>query len=286
MAQKLNFWSIYNKSVEWLCLYNDRLDTYWQGCSHDCKYCYAKSLLEFRWLRHPNNPKPWNVKEIYKIVATECSKTIPTRLWWMTDCFQPAEKIHKVTYHTLQAFNKMRKPYLIITKSDLIATDEYIKVLDKDLAHIQITLTTTNDEIASRYEKATRPTDRIKAIEKLQELWYDVQIRLSPFVPWLAKAEEFNKIKCDKILIEFLRVNHWIKKRFAEFIDEKDYSLNFHWYSHLTFERKKELVKDFKIKEITVCDFDPAHLDYWKKEFNPNPNDCCNLRWIYPKDEK
>jgi DNA repair photolyase len=88
----------------------------------------------------------------------------------MTDCFQPKEKIHKVTYHTLQAFNKMRKPYLIITKSDLIATDEYLKVLDKDLAHIQITLTTTNDELASKYEKATRPTDRIKAIEKLQEL--------------------------------------------------------------------------------------------------------------------
>ena len=46
----------------------------------------------------------------------------------------------------------------------------------------------------------------------------------------------------------------------------------------MTFERKKELIKDFKIKEITVCDFDRNHLDYWKKEFNPNPNDCCNLR--------
>ena len=30
------------------CLYNTRLDTYGCGCAHDCKYCYAKSLLEFR----------------------------------------------------------------------------------------------------------------------------------------------------------------------------------------------------------------------------------------------
>ena len=284
--QKLNFGSIYNEAVEWLCLYNNRLDTYWQWCSHDCSYCYAKALLQFRWLWHPNNPKPANVKEIYKIVATQCDSKIPTRLWWMTDCFQPAERIHKVTYHTLKAFKKMRKPYLLLTKSDLIATDEYIEVLDKDLAHIQITVTTTNDEICARYEKATRPSDRIKAIEKLQRLWYDVQIRLSPFIPWLADPKEFNKIKCDKILIEFLRVNHRIKKWFGEFINDKDYPITYQWYQHMTFERKKELVKDFTIKEIIVCDFDRNHLDYWKKEYNPNPNDCCNLRWIYPNPKK
>ena len=42
------FGSLYNEAVEGLCLYNNRLDTYGQGCSHDCKYCYAKSLLQFR----------------------------------------------------------------------------------------------------------------------------------------------------------------------------------------------------------------------------------------------
>lgn len=272
------FGSIYNESVEGLCLYNNRLDTYWQGCSHNCSYCYARSLLQFRGLRHPENPKFIDLKEAYRIVAQDIPKGTITRLGGMTDCFQPVEKVHKITYNVLKAFNHYRKGYLIITKSDLIADDEYIKVLDKDLAHIQITLTTTNDQIASRYEKATRPSDRIKAIEKLQALGYDVAIRLSPYVPWLADPKEFNKIKCDKILIEFLRVNHWIKKWFGEFIKDEDYPLNYHWYNHLTFEKKKQLVRDFKIKEITVCDFDPEHLDYWKKEFNPNPDDCCNLR--------
>jgi len=88
----------------------------------------------------------------------------------MTDCFQPVEKIHKITYNVLKAFNYYRKPYLLLTKSDLIATDEYLEVLDKDLAHIQITLTTTDDELCAKYEKAPKPSDRIKAIEKLQRL--------------------------------------------------------------------------------------------------------------------
>ena len=33
-----------------------------------------------------------------------------------------------------------------------------------------------------------------------------------------------------------------------------------------------------KSHTITVCDFEQEYLDFWKKEFNPNPNDCCNLK--------
>lgn len=32
------------------CYYPTRLDTYGCGCYHNCSYCYAKSLLEFRKL--------------------------------------------------------------------------------------------------------------------------------------------------------------------------------------------------------------------------------------------
>jgi len=88
----------------------------------------------------------------------------------MTDCFQPVERVHKITYNVLKAFNHYKKPYLIVTKSDLIATDEYLEVLNKDLAHVQITITSTDDKIASSYEKASLISNRIKAIEKLQKL--------------------------------------------------------------------------------------------------------------------
>lgn len=33
-----------------LCRYNTRLDTYGCGCLHNCNFCYARSLLEFRGL--------------------------------------------------------------------------------------------------------------------------------------------------------------------------------------------------------------------------------------------
>jgi DNA repair photolyase len=61
--------------------------------------------------------------------------------------------------------------------------------------------------LAATYEKATRVSDRIKAIEKLWALRYDVQIRLSPYIPQYVEVNKINDIKCDKIIVEFLRVN-------------------------------------------------------------------------------
>ena len=82
----------------------------------------------------------------------------------MTDCFQPMELTHRVTYETIKEMNKRRIGYLIVTKSYLIAEPEYIDILDKDLAHIQITVTTLDDKRSLSYEKASIPSKRIEAI--------------------------------------------------------------------------------------------------------------------------
>lgn len=279
MGKIKKFWALYN-TVWWgewsKCLYPTRLDTYGQWCSHNCSYCYARSLLDFRGLRHPNNPKFIDLEEAYKIIAREIPEGQITRLWWMTDCFQPVERIHKITYNVLKAFKYFKKPYLIVTKSDLVADDEYIKVLDKELAHIQITITTTDDELAKTYEQATPPSYRIKAIEKLQKEGFDVQIRLSPYIPEYVDIEKINQIKCDKIIVEFLRVNWFIKKWFN--IDYSEYTLKEWGYNHLPLEKKKSLIEKIKIKEISVCEDVKEHYEYWKHNYNFNSDDCCNLR--------
>lgn len=277
MEQK--FFQSFYKTVWWWewdkCHYPTRLDTYWQGCWHNCDYCYARALLDFRWLRHPLEPLSIDIEKAKKVI-----KKIPdwqiTRLWWMTDCFQPIEATRWITYEVLKEMNKYKKPYLIVTKSNLVADDKYLEVLDKDLAHIQITITSTDDEIALKYEHATKVSDRIKAIEKLWELWYDVQIRLSPYIIPYVDIDKINDIKCDKIVVEFLRVNHWIKKWFD--IDYSNYTLKEWWYWHLPLVRKIHYLSKIKKPQITVCEDVKAHYDYWKNNFNCNPEDCCNLR--------
>ena len=264
-----------------VCKYNIRVDTYGCGCAHDCSYCYAKSLLEFRGLWDPEHPAVAPVKAIDRKIKRLKPGTI-VRMGGMTDCFQPCEAIYRNTYKTIGLLNRRRIGYLIVTKSPMAAEDLYLGLYDKDLAHVQFTLTYTDDDLyrGSGVEAAALPSERIKAIEKLEAAGIDTCIRLSPYIPEFIDVNTLKDIKCRKILVEFLRVNHWIRKWMNGKCDLTQYTRTFHGYDHLTFERKLDLVHDMEDAghEITVCDFEPEHLDFWKKQYNPNPDDCCNLR--------
>lgn len=185
------------------------------------------------------------------------------------------EKIYRNTYKTIRILNKYRIPYLIVTKSSLVA--DYMDILDPDLAHIQITVTTLDDDLCKTYEKATTPTMRIEAIQRLQKAGYDVQLRLSPFIPEFVDMGRLNALGIDKILVEFLRVNTWIRKWFD--IDYSPYTITQGSYRHMPLKTKLEHIKKITgFKEMTVCEDETTAYDYWQKNFNHNPDDCCNLR--------
>jgi hypothetical protein len=89
-------------------------------------------------------------------------------------------------------------------------------------------------------------------------------------------VDKINDIKCDKIIVEFLRVNHRIKKRFD--IDYSEYTVKEWWYLHLPLEKKIEYLSKINKKEISVCEDVLEHYNYRRDNFNINKDDCCNLR--------
>lgn len=274
--------SLFYKEVEGnegnKCKYPTRLDTYGCGCQHDCKYCYAKSLLDFRNLWDPNKPVVANMKDTRNAIRKAKKNNIKIlRLGGMTDCFQPIELKYRATYQTIKLLNKYRIGYLIVTKSHLVANDEYIDIYDKDLCHIQITTTCLDDELYKKldYEKASLPSKRIEAIKKLQDKGFDVAIRLSPLIPEYIDFDKLNNLGINKAIVEFLRVNSWIKKWFN--IDYSKHTIKENSYEHLPLEYKKEIISKIKISNISVCEDVTSHYEYWKNNYNPNKDDCCNL---------
>ena len=259
------------------CKYPTRLDTYGCGCAHDCNYCYAKSLLEFRNMWNPFDPAEADITKVYRRLDKVQSGSV-LRLGGMTDCFQPCERERLVTYKTIQALNRRGIGYLIVTKSDMVAEDDYIDVMDKDLAHIQITVTCLDDELYRnlRYENAPLPSDRIRAIKRLQDEGFDVAIRLSPLIEQFIDFDKLNSLGIRKGIVEFLRTNHWIKKWFD--IDYSAYTLKEGGYQHLPLDEKLRILSKIKGMEISVCEDVTEHYLYWKEHFNPNKEDCCNLR--------
>ena len=262
------------KAVTW-CRYTKRLDMYGCGCQHDCLYCYSKSILNFRGLWDAKNPSIANINKIRDQI-----RLLPTdevvKLGGMTDCFQPIERKMKVTYQTIQLLNKCKIHHLIVTKSSLVSSDEYLKIYDPEFSHFQITITATNDTEGLKYENATATSERIKSIEKLKRKGFDVSVRLSPFIESHIDYKVINSIKCDKILIEFLKVNHWIKKWFN--IDYSEYSLKYGGYEHLQLSKKIELVSKITgFNQVSVGEYVAEHHEYFKENVNYNKFDCCNL---------
>ena len=259
------------------CMYNTRLDTYGRGCMHDCSYCYAKSLLSFRGLWDSSDPAVADIGKIERKLKHLPKGTI-VRLGGMTDCFQPVERTHRVTYETIKLLNKYGIGYLIVTKSDLVADDLYMAAMDKDLAHIQVTVTCVDDEFYKNvgYEKAPLPSRRIEAIRKLQDVGFDVAIRLSPLIEEYMDFDRLNSLGINKAVVEFLRVNHWIQKWFG--IDYSKYTLRECGYRHLSMDEKRRILRKITIPNVTVCEDVPKHYEFWRQHVNPNPDDCCNLR--------
>lgn len=261
------------------CYYPTRLDTYGCGCQHDCKYCYAKSLLKFRNLWNSEKPVVASMKQVRNSIIKAKKNGIKVlRLGGMTDCFQPLELKYRTTYQTIKLLNKYKIEYLIVTKSHLVANDEYMQIYDKDLAHFQITTTCLDDDLYKKldYEKASVPSKRIEAIKKLQDAGFDVAIRLSPLIEEYIDFDKLNNLGIEKAIVEFLRVNHWIKKWFD--IDYSKFTLKEGGYDHLQLEEKKKILDKVKIPIVSICEDVNSHYNYWKDNFNPNKNDCCNLR--------
>ena len=258
------------------CHYTTRLDTYGCGCQHDCKYCYAKSLLSFRNLWDSNDPSVADIKKIENKIKKIPKGTI-IRLGGMTDCFQPIETKHRITYETIKLLNKYGIGYLIVTKSHIVAEPEYLEIYNKDLAHFQITTTCLDDELYKKldYEKASVPSKRIEAIKKLQDKGFDVAIRLSPLIEEYIDFDKLNSLGINKAIVEFLRVNHWIEKWFD--LDYSKWTIKQSGYRHLPLEEKKRILEKVKIPVISICEDEDNAYEYWKNNFNPNKEDCCNL---------
>jgi len=258
------------------CVYPTRLDLYGKGCYYNCKYCYAKQVLNFRKLWQPADVGVAPIMQVYRTINKIPAGSV-VRLGGMTDCFQPIETKYHNTYNAIRALNKRGIHYLIVTKSDLIITDKYLEVLDHDLAHIQVSIPSTSDDVLSATDNAPAYIRRKITVETLHEAGFDVSLRLSPFLFDTADFDELNSIKVDKCLIEFLRTKPSLEKELKDFIDFKEYTVKEGGYRHLPLTKKIEILDKLTFKEMTICDDVQEHYEYFKNNFNHNPNDCCNL---------
>jgi len=173
-----------------------QIDTYGKGCTHDCIYCFAKNHAEMTNEWNNPMPLPMDITEVweafYKTFDSPqehpwlevLSKKIPLRLGANSDCFMPMDRHYGITKELLKILNHYDYPYLIVTRSDLIATDEYIELLNPNLAAIHISIPSLNEELTKKIEPfAPSPSKRLSTIEKLTQKGFWVTARVNPLIP-------------------------------------------------------------------------------------------------------
>jgi DNA repair photolyase len=245
---------------------------------------------------------------------------MPLRLGSMTDCFSEFERQHRLTYRLLSTLSRYCYPYLILTKSALVAEDDYLEVLNSDIAYVQVTITTPYDDQAAVYEPgASSTTERLEAVKRLADAGFYVAVRINPMFPVYPDgyytrgrepdAEAFRyfdwslldmaaEAGAKTIIAGFVRLGsanmRWIRegtgRDLARLFDPKtkhaNTALHFsreekRWY----YERAKHECDRLGV-EFSVCydgDDDYEAFRYlWA-----NPDDCCNasgkLKWFVNK---
>lgn len=194
------------------CLYAFEIDTYGRGCTHDCVYCYAKAELTVHGYWNKPFPMPVDITEIWKAFSTVfetdksskwreiMEKRIPIRIGSMSDSFMWMDKKYKVTQELLKILNYYKYPYIIFTRSDLVASDPYINLLNPELCSVQMSIASTNDDLNKKLEPGTPSSKRrLLALQKLVRNGFWTTVRINPFFPIYADGyftdPEFDKNK-------------------------------------------------------------------------------------------
>lgn len=169
------------------------------GCPYECRYCYARS---FR-----SNPGPGKV-HFYANTLELLKRKLPNKrkkpelVYLSTACepFSPFPKVLDALYGIVKLLLEHGVSLLLSTKSN--PPDVFLDLFShyKEHVHIQIGLTTVNDEIRSILEPyAANVESRLQALQSCLDRGLNVEARCDPLIPQLTdKPDSFKKL-CKQI---------------------------------------------------------------------------------------
>lgn len=178
------------------CHYAFEIDSYGRGCIHNCEYCYAKEQLSAHGYWNRPMPFPVDLSEVRKIFHTVfetqkasvwrevMEKKVPLRIGSMSDSFMWMDQKYGVTKELLRILNYYQYPYLIFTRSDLAAHEDYIGLIDPKLGSVQYSISGNNDQLIKAIEPgAPSVARRFKALRTLAEAGIWTAARINPLFP-------------------------------------------------------------------------------------------------------
>lgn len=309
------------------CLYAFETDTYGRGCTHDCLYCYAMDQLTQKAMWNNPMPAPIDITEVWKVFHSVfetdkrskwrdiMEKRIPLRIGSMSDSFMWLDRKFKVTQELLKLLDFYKYPYIIFTRSDLIATNPYIDLLNPNLCSIQMSIASTNDDLNKIMEPGTPSSKRrLEALQKMVRAGFWTTVRMNPFFPIYADGyfsdpnfdrnnmpKPFNYSSFDMVdeiasygvqsilagmvrlsPVSINRIERSIGRNLKELFTGKTKSVKDYHLSDAEvrayYERIHARCKQNGV-QFTTCYIGNGESQFWKdQDLWDNKKDCCNAK--------
>jgi len=110
----------------------------------------------------------------------------------LTDAYQPAEAIYRLTRQLLQRLAARGQPCLILTKSHTVLEDLVLleQINEQSLAIVMFTLLTTDPYLSAKLEdKVPAPALRLEAIAELKRAGIPVGVAFMPVIPYVTDTD-------------------------------------------------------------------------------------------------
>jgi DNA repair photolyase len=170
----------------------------YRGCLHGCVYCYARPTHEYLGL---NAGLDFETKILVKEKAPELFRDFLARDTWIpepiglsgvTDPYQPAERLFRLTRGCLGVAAAAHQPMAVITKNALVLRDLDLlrDMAAANLVHVNVSVTTLDAALAHSMEPRTStPEARLRAIRALADAGVPVRVLVAPVIPGLTDSE-------------------------------------------------------------------------------------------------
>lgn len=170
----------------------------YRGCEHGCIYCYARPTHAWLGLSPGRDfethifRKSNAVALLRRELRAPRYRVSPIAMGTNTDPYQPVERHSRITRGLLELMLECEHPVTIVTKSSLVERDADVlgALAERSLAHVSISVTTLDEELARRMEPRTAgPRQRLRAVERLSRQGIPVSVMVAPIIPGLTDHE-------------------------------------------------------------------------------------------------
>lgn len=192
-----------------LCEYPVRLDTY-SGCSHGCKYCFARTKVDIEKVTMKNCAKQLRgfIEGKRNGVTKWCDWAIPLHWGGLSDPFQPVERRAGASLECLKIFAETKYPVIISTKGKLITEEPYLSILRECNAVVQVSM------VCSSYDRmepgAPSFEERLSMVARLAGNCRRVIVRAQPYITgvkreFLSNIPRFAKAGAHGVTVEGMK---------------------------------------------------------------------------------